>query len=345
MRQDGDMKQPQGFSIAGAVDLGARRSAVQRRQQTAQQAAQALAGAASAAGGSGSSGDSGNEAVGVIIDVTDETFNDEVVARSQTVPVVVDVWADWCGPCKQLSPLLEKLATEANGAWVLAKVDFDANPQIAGSLQQAFQAQSIPMVAAVIGGQLADGFLGALPEAQLRAWIGQVMQVAQELGLNPAAAAAPGQQDLPGGPDAPPGDPLYDPAYAQAQEAMERGDLDAAAAAFQKVLDAEPAHQFATMGLRQVELLQRVSSYDQAAARRDVEERPDDVDAQARVADIDLAMGRIDASFARLLDAVRQTSGTDRDKARRHLLSLFEIFPPKDSRVTKARATLSSLLF
>jgi putative thioredoxin len=332
MRQDGDMKQPQGFSIAGAVDLGARRTAAQRRQQTAQQARETLAGGAAPADGD------------LIFEVTDETFNDAVVARSQRVPVIVDVWAEWCGPCKQLGPLLEKLATEAAGAWVLAKVDVDANPQIAGSLQQAFQAQSIPMVAAVIGGQLADGFLGALPEAQLRSWLGQVMQVARQLGLEPpsggpeAAADADGQ---PGGP----ADPLYDPAYAEAQDAMERGDLAAAAAAFEKVLAAEPGHEQATMGLRQVELLRRVSSYDQASAREAAAEQPDDVDAQARVADIDLAMGKIEASFDRMLETVRVSQGADRDKARRHLLSLFEIFPARDPRVTKARGRLSSLLF
>ncbi len=329
------MKQPQGFSIAGAVDLGARRAAAQRRQQTAQQARETLAGGAGPADGD------------LIFEVTDETFNDAVVARSQRVPVIVDVWAEWCGPCKQLGPLLEKLATEAAGAWVLAKVDFDANPQIAGSLQQAFQAQSIPMVAAVVGGQLADGFLGALPEAQLRAWLSQVMQVARQLGLEPPAGgpeAAEGAEAA-DGQAAGPADPLYDPAYAEAQEAMERGDLAAAAAAFEKVLAAEPGHEQATMGLRQVELLRRVSSYDQASAREAAADQPDDVDAQARVADIDLALGKIDTSFERMLEAVRVSRGEDRDKARRHLLSLFEIFPARDPRVTKARGRLSSLLF
>jgi putative thioredoxin len=126
---------------------------------------------------------------------------------------------------------------------------------------------------------------------------------------------------------------------------MERGDLNGAAAAFEKVLAAAPGHPLATMGLRQVELLRRVSSYDQASARQEATDSPDDVDAQARVADIDLAMGRIDASFARMLDAIRQSSGEERNKARIHLLGLFEIFPPRDQRVTKARSTLSSLLF
>jgi putative thioredoxin len=242
--------------------------------------------------------------------------------------------------------VLEKLAGEANGAWILAKVDVDANPQLSAALQ----VQSIPMVVAVVAGQVADGFLGAMPEPQVRGWIGQVMQVAEQLGLSSAEASGarePGDQE-PGaqafGMEGPEG-PLGDPAFLEAQEAMERGDLAAAAAAFEKMLAATPGDPMATMGLRQVELLRRVESYDQASARKAADDSPDDVDAQARVADIDLAMGRIDASFTRLLDVIRVTAGEDRDKARRHLLSLFEIFPPRDARVTKARAALSSLLF
>jgi putative thioredoxin len=340
MGQDGVMQQqPQGFSIQGAVDLGARQAAAQRRQRAAQAPADG-----GAAGGP----------AGPVIEVTDETFNAEVVARSRTVPVIVDLWAEWCGPCKQLGPVLEKLAAEADGAWILAKVDVDANPQLSAALQ----VQSIPMVVAVVAGQVADGFLGAMPEAQVRQWISQVMQVAEQLGLAPAAAgngeasagqagqqpAAPGLGV--GGPGGDAADAMMaDPAFAEAQEAMERGDLTAAATAFEKVLASSPGHPLATMGLRQVELLRRVSSYDQASARRAADDNPDDIDAQARVADIDLAMGRIDTSFSRMLDVIRATTGEDRDRARVHLLSLFEIFPPRDARVSKARTTLSSLLF
>ena len=319
-------QQPQAFSIQGAVDLGARQAAAQRRQR----AAQAPAGDAPPGAPAGN-----------VIEVTDETFNTDVVARSRTVPVIVDLWAEWCGPCKQLGPVLEKLASEANGAWILAKVDVDANPQLSAALQ----VQSIPMVVAVVAGQVADGFLGAMPEPQVRSWIGQVMQVAEQLGLAPGAN---GEAQQPGDPGLgmPEGDgPLGDPAFTEAQEAMERGDLNAAAAAFEKILAATPGDPMATMGLGQVELLRRVESYDQASARQAAADRPDDVDAQARVADIDLVMGRIDASFTRLLDTIRVSSGEDRDKARRHLLSLFEIFPPRDPHVSKARATLSSLLF
>src|SRR5215472_7730007 len=160
MRQDGVMQQPRDFSMAGAVDLGARQAAAKRRDQASQ--------------APGTGGDSG-----FVFDATDATFNTDVIGRSQAAPVIVDLWAQWCESCKQLSPVLERLANEAAGDWLLAKVDVDANPQLSAALQ----VQSIPMVVAVIGGQLVDGFLGALPEAQVKQWINQILQVADQLGM------------------------------------------------------------------------------------------------------------------------------------------------------------------
>ena len=127
---------------------------------------------------------------GAVLEVTEQTFNIDVVERSRTVPVVIDLWAEWCGPCKQLSPVLEKLAAEGGGQWILAKVDVDANPQLSAALQ----VQSIPMVMAVIGGQLVDGFLGAMPEAQVRQWLAQVLAVAEKLGLDAAPARPRGRR-------------------------------------------------------------------------------------------------------------------------------------------------------
>jgi putative thioredoxin len=325
------MTQPRNFSLHGAVDLGARQAAAKRRQQVAESA---------------EAGDSA-----FVIEATDATFNTDVVARSQSVPVIIDLWADWCEPCKQLGPVLEKLADEAAGAWILAKVDVDANPQLAAALQ----VQSIPMVVAVIGGQLVDAFLGALPEAQVRAWIGQILAVAQQLGL-PAAqnGGAPADASTDAGGEATrmgrrplsaEEELLSDPRFKAAQDAMDIGDLNGAGNALEQVLDDTPGHPVAKAWLAQVELFKRVNSYDPAKVRRAAAEKPDDPDAQGSMADVELASGQIEAAFDRMLTVIGRTAGADRDKARLHLLGLFEIMPPRDPRVTKARGKLSSLLF
>jgi thioredoxin len=301
--------QPRDFSLYGAVDLGARQTAAQRRQQAAQPSGPAT-----------SNG-------GAVIEVTEETFNTDVVERSRTTPVIMDLWAEWCGPCKQLSPVLEKLAAEAAGQWILAKVDVDANPQLSAALQ----VQSIPMVVAVVGGQLVDGFLGAMPEGQVRQWIDQVLAAAEKMGMQltapaisdedqgegddegvteaavqpgPNGTTAAGRPGAPGGYGA--GDPQVPPAYAEARAAMERGDLDGAARAFEAELASSPGDPIAKTGLAQVNLIRRISSYDQPKVRRDAAEHPDDVQAQSQVADIDLASGRIEEAFDRLLGVVRR---------------------------------------
>jgi putative thioredoxin len=183
------------------------------------------------------------------------------------------------------------------------------------------------------------------------------MQLAEQLGMPSAAGAGgadqagagagPGEAEAgPGVPGEPLGEAAFrDPGLMDAQQAMERGDLDGAAAAFEKILEADPGHPVAVQGLAQVNLFRRVNTYDEAAARRAAASSPDDVEAQGQVADLDLASGRVDEAFDRLLGVVRRTSGEDRNQARLLLVGLFDIFPPKDPRVTKARATLSSLLF
>jgi putative thioredoxin len=294
-------------SLAGAVDL----AAVKARSEAAARAAEAPAPA---------SGE-------YIVDVTEATFQSAVIDRSFQVPVLIDLWADWCQPCKQLSPILERLANESAGQWVLAKIDTEANPRIA----QALSVQSIPTVYAVISGQLVPGFQGALPESQVREFVAAVLKAAEQANL-PGAGAAPVAE--------PPADPRFD----AAEKALAEGDYAAAARAFQSILDAEPSNADAVSALRQVALLQRIDALDASAVSR-ADTAPGDVAAQLAAADYALAAGEVEAAFARLLETLRRTSGDDRDAVRDRLVEYFDILGPDDPRVGPARRQLASALF
>ncbi|HUN30764.1 MAG TPA: tetratricopeptide repeat protein [Trebonia sp.] len=328
------MQQPRDFSLYGAIDLGARQAAAQRRQQATR--------AASATSDQGGPSDDGGDAGEYVFDVTEQSFNQDVAMRSRNVPVIVDLWAEWCGPCKQLSPVLEKLALEANGAWVLAKIDVDANPRLA----QAFQAQSIPMVVAIIGGQMVDAFLGAMPESQVRQWLDQILSVAEQLGLPPAGQpAAADAADAVASADPDDEDDLP-PHLRAARDAIEAGEMDSAASLLEKALSEVPSDGFAKSMLAQVNVMRRVSGYDDVAAiARQAAERPDDPDVQGKLADLEVASGRAEDAFDRLLGVIKRTTGDDRNQARVHLIDLFEIFPPGDPAVKSARQRLASLLF
>jgi putative thioredoxin len=280
---------------------------------------------------------------GYVVDVTEATFQTEVIDRSQTVPVVIDFWAEWCGPCKQLSPVLERLVAEGGGSWVLAKIDVDANPR----LGQAFGVQGIPSVKAVVGGQLVDLFTGAMPEAQIRPVLDQLRTIAAQLGV--VGRAEPMGSDRPATEMS---DTAADPASAippfvlEAEDALDRGDLAGAVAIFEKALADNPADEHAQRGLAQMRFIERVQRLgDETRVRRSAADRPDDVEAQLAVADLDVYGGHPDVAFDRLVDVVRRTAGDDRELVRKRLLDLFEIVGPDDPSVARGRRALTSALF
>jgi putative thioredoxin len=305
----------------GAVDLGALAAAREAQAQAEQRAAERMA---------------NPTLLPVVVDVTDASFQTDVMDASMQVPVVLDLWATWCGPCKALSPILERLADEYAGRWVLAKVDVDANPAIA----QAFQVQSIPSVFAVVAGRPLPLFQGALPEQQVRAYLDELLKVAEANGVSGSVAggapAAAGAE-----PDQPPADPRMEAAY----DAIEAGDWVAARAAYQSILDAAPADPVARAGMALVGVFERVDGADHAAVLAAADAAPDDLAAQERAADVLVLDGRPVEAFARLTGAIRFTAGDERDRLRTHLLDLFEVVGPEDPAVARARVDLANALF
>jgi len=271
---------------------------------------------------------SGNGSGGVtILDVTEATFQSEVLERSLRTPVVIDFWADWCGPCKQLSPVLEKLAVEDGGSWVLARVDVDANQR----LGQMFRVQSIPMVYAVINGQPVDGFAGVVPESQLRQWIDALLQAAQQTGQAPGAAAM-----VPT-----PSDERFD----AAEDALGSGDFEGAEQIYQRILAENPGDPAAEAGLAQVRLLRRTEGLDPNQVITEAAAAPNDLAAQRQAADMEVLSGLAERAYARLVEVIRRTSGADREAVRTHLVSLFVMASPDDPAVVKARRDLANALF
>ncbi|WP_328905950.1 tetratricopeptide repeat protein [Streptomyces sp. NBC_00234] len=325
--------QPRNMSMSGVVDLAAVKAAGEAKAKAEQARADA-----SRQGGGGAAAPSS-----LVIDVDEAGFERDVLTRSSEVPVVIDFWAEWCEPCKQLGPLLERLAVEYNGRFVLAKVDVDANQM----LMQQFGIQGIPAVFAVVAGQALPLFQGAAPEAQIRETLDQLIQVGEErfgltgIVVDPSAQGedAEGQApaEVPAGP--------YDALLEAAAQALDANDFGGAVQAYRNVLSDDPANIEAKLGLAQADLLGRVQKMDPQQVRKDAAENPDDVKAQIAAADLDLVGGHVEDAFGRLVETVRRNFGDDRDAARVRLLELFEVIGPDDPRVAAARASLARVLF
>ncbi|GGR99651.1 co-chaperone YbbN [Streptomyces eurythermus] len=316
--------------MSGVVDL----AAVKAAQEAKAKAEQARAEAARQGGtGAVSPAD-------LVIDVDEAGFERDVLQRSAEVPVVIDFWAEWCQPCKQLSPVLERLAVEYNGRFLLAKIDVDANQM----LMQQFGIQGIPAVFAVVAGQALPLFQGAAGEQQIRETLDQLVAVAEQrfglTGLTVDPEAEPG-----GAPVAAPAEGPYDAALNAAAQALDAGDLDGAVRAYQNVLADDPAHLEAKLGLAQAELLRRVQGMDPQKVRQEAADKPKDAEAQIAAADLDLVGGHVEDAFGRLIETVQRTAGDDRDAVRRRLLELFEVVGQEDPRVVAARRALARALF
>jgi putative thioredoxin len=268
---------------------------------------------------------------GAVIEVTDQTFEQEVLARSQQAPVVIDFWAPWCGPCRTLGPTLERLAAEAKGAWVLAKVNVDENQRLA----QAFRIQSIPAVMAVYQGKVVEQFVGALPESQVRAWLkrfvpeqgGSLLEAAQSLEADDPQGAIDRYRLLLGD----------EPENAEALFALGRLLLlqgsPEGAATLKQVPTSTPLYARAQAALPLTQLLEP-----SAPAAGELEERYSQAAAAAR-------SGDYAAAIEGLLTIVTRDRGFRDDGARKALLALFAALGDGHPLVPAARRRLANTLF
>lgn len=260
----------------------------------------------------------------------DETTFEAVMQLSLKHPIVVELYSPRAQGAEALSQALVELANEAGGKYLLARVNVDVARQVAS----AFGVQAVPTVLGVVGGQLAPLFQGTKSKPEAAAIIAQLLQAAVANGI--VGRADPVSVAETAGPD---------PRFAEADAALERGDYAGAVAEFDKILAQTPNDAEAKAGRAQASLLERLSSTDPAAVLAAAEAALDDVEAQCAAADIELAAGRPDVAFDRLIDLVRRLTGAERESVRVRLLELFETVGNADPSVLKARRDLMSALF
>jgi putative thioredoxin len=259
------------------------------------------------------------------IAVTQENLVSEFVAKSKEQVVVLLAWSARSTQSKEILETLGKLEKADNGSWLLGTVDVDSQPQVA----QALQIKSVPVAIAIIAEQLLPLFESVPPAEQVRLVINKLLELASQKGVGAA----------PVGPTEIPMEAEEEAAYA----ALEKGDYKAAKLSYEAWLKRKPNEQVAVVGLSQVNLMLRIEGLDPVLTLKNA--KVDDLTSQLMCADIQVASGDYQAAFDRLLQVIKSMAGEDRDKAKNHLISLFNLVDPADPRLIKARAALASALF
>ena len=257
--------------------------------------------------------------------VTQENLLSDFVSKSKECVVILLAWSARSTQAKEILESLGKLETADENIWLLGVVDVDSQPEVA----QALQIKSVPVAIAIIGEQLLPLFESAPPVDQVRLVINKLLEVAAQKGVGKT-------------PDKPTEIPL-EPEEQAAYEAMEIGDYKAAKTSYEAWLKRKPNEQVAVVGLAQVNLMLRIDGLDPVLVLNNAQE--DDLTTQLMCADIEIATGKYEMAFDRLIEAVKSFTGDDRDKAKTHLISLFNLVDPTDPRLVKARSQLASALF
>jgi putative thioredoxin len=257
------------------------------------------------------------------IEVSVENLSSDILPMSLVRPVIVLMWSPRSTESVEMVKVLGKLEVDYKGVFALARVDIEAHPQVA----QAFQTKAVPYAVAIIAEQMVPLFEQSYPEAQVRMVMDKVLTLASEQGIGQAPVEQMEAEEI------------------EALEALEAGNYVAAEAAYKKWLSRKPGENLAKLGLAQTQLLMRTEGLELNQVIDQSALNPSDITLQLKAADVEIVNGGVEAAFARLIHAVRATTGDERTKVKDHLLNLFALVDQSDPRLVAARKELASALF